>query len=293
MPLCLSVLNQNSVPTLLNHCEVSVMTTPNLISRDFHGATIRQRSDGYLNATDMCKATGKLFSGYKRLKSTKEYLDALSSDMQIHTSNIIQVVRGVTKDRTAQEQGTWIHPNASIHLAIWCNSEFAVMVTKWTYELLTKGSVSLDPKLEIATFAQTKANELDKLGIIGNAKQIALNNSIKQQFGCDMLQLFGIASQPAEIQQVLLIPSDIAKRVGLKSARPVNLKLIEFGLQTKHRDRKNRLYYQLTEKGLKHAQYQDVGKKHNLGTPVRAIKWYDSVLQFFQTLTAPKILKLI
>ncbi len=95
--------------------------TTQLISRDFHGATIRQRSDGYLNATDMSQATGKLFSGYKRLKSTQEYILALSSDMRIHTSNIIQVVKGVQKGKTAQDQGTWIHPYASIHLAIWCS----------------------------------------------------------------------------------------------------------------------------------------------------------------------------
>ncbi|MEK8021324.1 MAG: KilA-N domain-containing protein, partial [Candidatus Parabeggiatoa sp.] len=218
--------------------------TTQLISRDFHGATIRQRSsDGYLCATDMCQATSKLLADYKRLKSTKEYFNSFSSDMGIPISNIIQVVKGVQKGKTAQDQGTWIHPYASIHLAIWCNPDFAVMVTKWTFELLTKGSVSLDPRLEIALFAQAKAEELDKLGITGNARQIALNNAIKQQFDCDMLQLFGIESQVAEIQQALLIPTEIAKRIGLKSARPVNVKLIEFGLQTKHRDEKKRLYY--------------------------------------------------
>jgi hypothetical protein len=148
------------------------------------------------------------------------------------------------------------------------------MVTEWVFELLDKGTVSLDPRLEIATFAQAKAEELDKLGIIGNAKQIALNNSIKQQFGCDILQLFGIESPVAEIQQALLIPTEIAKRVGLKSASPVNVKLIEFGLQTKHRDDKKRLYYELTEEGSKHAQYQDTGKKHNSGTLVRTLKWF-------------------
>ncbi|MDM8567731.1 KilA-N domain-containing protein [Candidatus Halobeggiatoa sp. HSG11] len=54
------------------------MTTQQLITRDFHGATIRQRSDGYLNATDMCQASGKLFKDYRRLKSTQEYLDVFS-----------------------------------------------------------------------------------------------------------------------------------------------------------------------------------------------------------------------
>jgi len=260
--------------------------TTQLISRDFHGATIRQRSsDGYLNATDMCQATCKRLNDYRRLKSTQEYLDVFSLKTGIPVIKIIEVKSG-------RYGGTWIHPKASINLAQWSSPEFAVMVTEWTFELLTNGSVSLDPKLEIAPFAQAKAEELDKLGITGNAKQIALNNSIKQQFDCDMLQLFGIESQVAEIQQALLIPTEIAKRVGFKNARPVNVKLIEFGLQTKHRDDKKRLYYELTKEGIKHAQYQDTGKKHNSGTLVRTIKWYESVLQFFQALPIPKVFKL-
>jgi len=57
-------------------------------------------------------------------------------------------------------------------------------------------------------------------------------------------------SSLSEIQQALLIPTEIAKRVGLKSARSVNLKLTEFSLQTNHRDHKNHLYYELTKEGL-------------------------------------------
>jgi len=273
--------------------------TTQLISRDFHGATIRQRSsDGYLNATDMCQASGKLFTGYKRLKSTQAFLTELTDflskspvmliSITEQNQQLIQTIQG----GTPEEQGTWVHPYVAINLAQWCSSVFAVIVTDWVYGLLTKGSVSLDPRLEVIPFAQAKAEELDKLGITGNAKQIALNNSIKQQFDCDILQLFGIESQVAEIQQALLIPTDIAKRVGLKSARPVNLKLTELGLQTNHRDHKNRLYYELTKEGIKHAQYQDTGKKHNSGTLVRTIKWYESILQFFQALPIPKVFKL-
>jgi hypothetical protein len=272
--------------------------TTQLISRDFHGATIRQRSDGYLNATAMCKATGKRLNDYRRLNCTKEFLTKLSDfitknpvagyPVTEQNQRLIQIVQG----GSPKEQGTWVHPYVAINLAQWCSPDFAVMVTNWTFELLTTGSVSLDPRLEVIPFAQAKADELDKLGITGNAKQIALNNSIKQQFDCDILQLFGIESPVAEVQQALLIPTEIAKRVGLKNARPVNVKLIEFGLQTKHRDDKKRLYYELTEEGLKHAQYQDTGKKHNSGTPVRAIKWYESVLQFFQALPIPKVFKL-
>jgi len=98
--------------------------TTQLINRDFHGVIIRQRSsDGYLDATAMCKANGKLFADYKRLKSTKEFLRQLP-DFIINNSvmgipiteqnqQLIQIVQG----GTSEEQGTWIHPYISINLA--------------------------------------------------------------------------------------------------------------------------------------------------------------------------------
>ncbi|MDM8565552.1 KilA-N domain-containing protein [Candidatus Halobeggiatoa sp. HSG11] len=267
------------------------MTTQNLISRDFHGATIRQRSDGYLNATDMCQATNKRLNDYKRLKSTKEYIKALSSDTGIPASNIIKGVKGIQKGKTAQDQGTWIHPNASIHLAIWCSPDFAVLVTKWVFELLTEGSVSLNPeqsKQKIVQLVQAKSKELDNQRIIGNAKRIALNDFIKEHSGYDVLELLGIESQVAEVQQALLNPTKIAERVSLKNAIAVNKELIALGLQTKHYDNKKHVYYELTEKGLKYGQYQDT-KIRKASKTIRGIKWYDSVLKFFQLVLTPTI----
>ena len=83
--------------------------------------------------------------------------------------------------------------------------------------------------------------------------------------------MFEMESQVAEIQQALLNPTKITKRVSLKSAIAVNKELIALGLQTKHYDSNKHVYYELTEKGLKYSQYQDfaIGK-----TSRRNIKWY-------------------
>ena len=116
------------------------MTTQNLITRNFHGTTIRQRSDdGYLNATDMCKASGKLFTGYKRLKSTKAFLIELTYfvdknpvmliSITEQNKQLIQTMQG----GTPEEQGTWVHPYVAINLAQWCSPVFAVIVTDWVY----------------------------------------------------------------------------------------------------------------------------------------------------------------
>ncbi len=250
--------------------------TSQLISRNFHGATIRQRSsDGYFDATAMCKANSKHFKHYMENQSTTEFVNALSLKIGIPPFKIIE-------SKAGRYGGSWVHPKVAIHLAIWCNPNFAVIVIDWTFEILTKGTVSLNPDKshqEITIFAENQAKKLDNIGIIGNAKQISLNNSIKEKFDLDILKILNIKSQPAEIQQALLNPTKIAKRSGLKSARTVNLKLIEMGLQTKHYDQKKQIYYELTENGLKYAQYQDVG----IGkTTHRTIKWYESVLELIK-----------
>jgi hypothetical protein len=49
----------------------------------------------------MCQSTGKRLNDYRRLKSTQEYIVALSSDAALPASNIIQVVKGVQK-------GVWL-----------------------------------------------------------------------------------------------------------------------------------------------------------------------------------------
>ncbi len=261
------------------------MTTQNLIIRDFHGATIRQRSsDGYFDSTAMCKATGKKIKNYRCNNATQEFLIALSKKLETpiesqRQNSALDGNKGLMEiTRGGNNAGTWIHSRVAIHLAIWCNPEFAVLVTDWVYELLTKGTVSLNPNKshqEITIFAEVQAKKLDNLGIVGNAKQISINNSIKEKFDLDILKILNIKSQPSEVQQTLLIPSIIAKQTGLKGARLINVKLIEFDLQTKHRDSKDYLYYQLTEKGLKYGQYQDT----SISTPVRSIKWYESILE--------------
>ncbi|MFN6453046.1 MAG: KilA-N domain-containing protein [Nostoc sp. EfeVER01] len=67
---------------------------------------------GYVNATQMAKANKKLLADYIRLKSTTEYLQALSHDMGIPISSLLIEISG-----RANSQGTWIHPEIAIDLA--------------------------------------------------------------------------------------------------------------------------------------------------------------------------------
>ncbi len=123
------------------------INTP-LTHRSFKKFNIPQRqSDGYLSATAMCSMTQRKFSTYFRSSKTKKYLTALSTDVQICTSDLIQTLKGGN-----EEQGTWIHPKAAIHFAQWLSPEFAVQVTNWVYDWMTIGNTpSFQQKIHIPT----------------------------------------------------------------------------------------------------------------------------------------------
>ncbi len=95
---------------------------------------IQQRlMDGYINATELCQASGKSFADYSRLKSTNDFINELSSDMGIPISELIQIVRG----GVSRFQGTWVHPQVAINLAQWASPKFAVLVSKWVFEWMS------------------------------------------------------------------------------------------------------------------------------------------------------------
>lgn len=101
----------------------------NVIVHKIGDSQILHRSeDGYLNATAMCKAAGKLIGNYLRNAETNAFVDELSSDMRISISELIQSVKG------GGNQGTWVHPKVAIHLAQWLSPKFAVQVTNWVYD---------------------------------------------------------------------------------------------------------------------------------------------------------------
>ena len=107
------------------------------IPRSLEGEVVTQRQiDGYINATAMCKAAGKNFADYSRLSSTRPFLDALSADMGIPITALIQSFRG----GTPHLQGTWVHPQVAINLAQWLSPKFAVLVSKWVFEWFQTGS---------------------------------------------------------------------------------------------------------------------------------------------------------
>ncbi|MER9623295.1 KilA-N domain-containing protein [Mesorhizobium sp. M0222] len=115
-----------------------------LIPHKAQGTIVYQRpKDGYINATAMCQAAGKEWSGYKRLATTADFLVALESVLQINRTDLVQSISG----GDPRLQGTWVHPQVAINLAQWCSAEFAVKVSQWVYDWMSGNGKPVQPAM--------------------------------------------------------------------------------------------------------------------------------------------------
>ena len=103
-----------------------------LITRAWNGTPIARRNlDGYVNATAMCKANGKLWNNYWQTDRASKYLEALSTD----TGKPVTGPNGlVISIRGGEAQGTWVHERVAVDLARWLSPEFAVWMDGWFVE---------------------------------------------------------------------------------------------------------------------------------------------------------------
>lgn len=98
-----------------------------------HEIVYQRVADGYVNATAMCKAAGRLFGHYNGLKTTQAFLGELSSVIGIPITGLVQIIQGGSPGL----QGTWVHPQVAIHLAQWLSPTFAVRVTGWVFDWMS------------------------------------------------------------------------------------------------------------------------------------------------------------
>ncbi|UOF77458.1 kila n domain protein [Caudoviricetes sp.] len=110
-----------------------------IISHSYNGFSFHQRaSDGYCDATAMCKANGKLFADYHRLKDTQEFIQEL-----VLTTGI-PIVKLVDK-KEGRYGGTFVHPLIANDIARWCSAKFAVQVSL-LIESWKQGRLEYKPK---------------------------------------------------------------------------------------------------------------------------------------------------
>lgn len=123
-----------------------------------NGVNVLAREDGFINATAMCKAGGKKFNDWKRLESTKEFINEMNEigSTGIPADLIITISKGPNDSR-----GSWIHPDLAVQLAQWISPKFALKVSRWVREIAITGTVSNTEK--------------------SNEQLVLLQNTVKEQ----------------------------------------------------------------------------------------------------------------
>ena len=89
---------------------------------------IIRESDGFINATVLCKVGGKKFGHWNFLESTKELIQCLSLKLNIPIEQLKDVKRG------GNHSGSWIHPRLGLCLAQWLSVKFMLEVSEWIDE---------------------------------------------------------------------------------------------------------------------------------------------------------------
>lgn len=106
----------------------------------YQGSEITFNKGDYVmvNATQMAKAFGKQAGDWLRLKSTSEFITALTAETRIPVTAVVQIVRGGNG-----EQGTWMHEDVALEFARWLSPQFAIWCNKHIKELLTTGVTTI------------------------------------------------------------------------------------------------------------------------------------------------------
>jgi hypothetical protein len=138
--------------------------------RRVNNVTVEQKiDDGFTNGTSMSVAHGKDISDWLALDSTLRLVAALAKRLGIKPNSgispnsvktrvsatypsLVQVKRGSPENGG----GTWIHPKLAVHLAQWCNEDFALLVSDWIEEWMTTGRnpVQVDVDQEFIVWQQ-------------------------------------------------------------------------------------------------------------------------------------------
>lgn len=195
-----------------------------IINFDYKGSEISFISGDsvMINATQMAKPFGKLVGDWVRLKSTTEFMKALSTDMQIHISALIQTVKGGNG-----EQGTWMHEDVALEFARWLSPAFAIWCNKKIKELMRTGVATVSNDDEAIAYAmqvlQKRLEQARQEKAMLEQQNLYLANEIKEQ--APKVQYVDTVLQSVNTYSANLI----AKEMGM-SAETLNRRLKEKGV---------------------------------------------------------------
>jgi len=120
------------------------MNASGLSVRTWNDAPITRRdSDGFADATAMCRANSKEWSNYRQNERTTDYIAALAASLGIPADQLVIT----TTTGPNHLRGTWVHPRLAVDLARWLSPQFAVWMDGWFLEQLGQPATVQAPVL--------------------------------------------------------------------------------------------------------------------------------------------------
>lgn len=157
------------------------MDTHAMVFRSWNGTPIARRaSDGYVNATAICKANGKQWNDYWRTDRATTYLKALSAETGFPVSTLCLSLKGGAR------QGTWVHPQVAVDLARWISAPFAVWMDGWFLESVQQAAPApvgtTPPRLreaEVIALVEQSIGLFERLGGLDQRDQILFKDIVR------------------------------------------------------------------------------------------------------------------
>jgi phage regulator Rha-like protein len=170
----------------------------------------------------------------------------------------------------------------------------AAIIDRWQEleQEAAQGTLQIQPNPTLESDKYIEASKVMKAakvalgGFIKDKNQLAISCSqvAYKACGVDIVKAAGLQLIAQEQKQLLNV-TEVGQQLKPKyTPREVNLLLAENGYQEKAQDDKGRNYWLITAKGEKYGLYQDTGKQHSSGAPVRQFKWYSSIIGELQNI---------
>ncbi|MGO0305933.1 Rha family transcriptional regulator [Endozoicomonas acroporae] len=142
---------------------------------------------------------------------------------------------------------------------------------------LNESTLPVDPHLQLEkNIASTRSAVAlaEALGFTGNQKLLSADRMLKSQIGFSPLEAMGQKQLVAPVQAMTFTPTQLGQMMTpAQDPRQVNKLLEAASLQIKLENQ-----WVPTEYGQPYCEILDTGKSHNSGTPVKQVKWFQSVL---------------
>lgn len=164
----------------------------------FDNSPVAFNEEGYLNATDIANAFGKVPKDYLKSERTQDYINALVEFMNSNGTKIPFKENQIVIKRQGSPSnggGTWLHPKLAVDFARWLNPRFAVWCD-CQIEKILKGEALPGPKPTKPVAGGLLPEQIEAVKSLHNTlvaaapleKQAALAvmlwSAVKSKFGC-------------------------------------------------------------------------------------------------------------